>query len=183
MSVRCEHCGAVAGYGHELGHKSDCPSRIVGHKTFATGKHCPQTGFPILRHEPLTACEGDALWARAKQEEAARAERMPDEQAAIRALWDAHQRLKELGWHEPQYCPKDGTQFKVIELGSTGIFDCYYQGDWPKGHYMVMDEHDCYPTSTGVAMYRLYPEDEEKRKQKMAEAAARFKTEMEAEDR
>jgi hypothetical protein len=26
MSVRCQHCGAVAGYGQEIGHKSDCPS-------------------------------------------------------------------------------------------------------------------------------------------------------------
>lgn len=26
VSVRCEHCGAVASYGHELGHKSNCPS-------------------------------------------------------------------------------------------------------------------------------------------------------------
>ena len=26
MSVCCNDCGAVAGYGHELGHKSDCPA-------------------------------------------------------------------------------------------------------------------------------------------------------------
>lgn len=26
MSVRCKDCGAVAGYGHEIGHRSDCPS-------------------------------------------------------------------------------------------------------------------------------------------------------------
>ena len=120
------------------------------------------------------------MWKRAQQEETERAVRMPDEQAAISALWDAHQRLKELGWKEPCYCPKDGTKFRVIELGSTGIFDCYYSGEWPTGYYNVMDEHDCYPTSTGVAMFRLYPDDEEKRKQKMAEAAARFKADREA---
>lgn len=28
MSVRCKDCGAMAGYGHEIGHKSDCPSLI-----------------------------------------------------------------------------------------------------------------------------------------------------------
>ncbi len=161
---------------------SDSPDDIVGHKTFATGESCPETGFPVFRHEPLMRAESEALWARAKQEEAERAERMPDELSAIRALWSAHQRLKELGWREPQYCPKDGTRFKVIELGSTGIFDCYYSGEWPKGHYMVMDDHDCYPTSTGVALHRLYPQDEAKRKQKMEEAAARFKAEMDAED-
>ena len=26
MSVQCNDCGAVASYGHEIGHKSDCPS-------------------------------------------------------------------------------------------------------------------------------------------------------------
>jgi hypothetical protein len=26
MSIHCPDCGAVAGYGHELGHKRDCPS-------------------------------------------------------------------------------------------------------------------------------------------------------------
>lgn len=26
MSVRCKDCGAIAGYGHEIGHKSDCPA-------------------------------------------------------------------------------------------------------------------------------------------------------------
>jgi hypothetical protein len=158
------------------------PDDIIGNKTFDTGERGPD-GFPLLRHEPLTRAEGEALWESAKQAEAVRAERMPDERAAISALWDAQQRLKELGWKEPCYCPKDGTRFKVIELGSTGIFDCYYQGEWPTGHYMVMDEHDCYPTSTGVAMYRLYPEDEEKRKQKWAEAAARFKAERDHEPR
>ena len=26
MSIQCPDCGAIAGYGHELGHRSDCPS-------------------------------------------------------------------------------------------------------------------------------------------------------------
>ena len=29
MSVRCPDCGAVAGYGGEIGHASDCPM-VVG---------------------------------------------------------------------------------------------------------------------------------------------------------
>jgi hypothetical protein len=152
-----------------------------GHKTIDTGQR-DQHGLPIYRHEALTEAEARAVWEHAERSQAERAERMPDEKAAIEALWSAHQRLRELGWSEPQYCPKDGTRFKVIELGSTGIFDCYYHGEWPKGHYMVMDEHDCYPTSTGVAMYRLYPEDEAKRKQRLAEAAARYRAERDAED-
>lgn len=152
---------------------AETPDDIVGHKTFDTGER-GEDGFPVLRHEPLTRAEGEALWQHAKDAEAKRAEQMPDEKAAIDALWNAHQRLKEIGWGEAQYCPKDGSKFKVIELGSTGIFDCYYQGKWPDGLYMVMDEYDCYPTSTGVAMYRLYPEDEAKRKNRMKEARARY---------
>lgn len=158
------------------------PNDIVGHKTFDTGER-GEDGFPVFRHEPLTRAEGEALRQSAKEAERLRAERMPDEQAAIRALWDAHQRLKEFGWKEPQYCPKDGTRFKVIELGSTGIFDCYYQGEWKDGLYMVSDGHDVYPTLDGVAMFKLLPADEEKRKQRMAEAAAKFKAEMAAEEK
>jgi hypothetical protein len=149
------------------------PDDIVGHKTFDTGE-MGEHGFPVLRHEPLTRAEGDALWQRAVEAERLRAERMPDEQAAIHALWDAHQRLKELGWKEPQYCPKDGTYFKVIELGSTGIFDCYYQGEWKDGLYMVSDGRDVYPTSDGVAMFKLLPEDQAKEDERWKKAKERF---------
>lgn len=154
---------------------TDSPDDIVGHKTIDTGETCQKTGFPLTRHEPLTRAEGEALWQAAMAAKKARENRMPDEKAAIHALWDAHQRLKELGWREPQYCPKDGTRFRVIELGSTGVFDCYYQGEWPKGLYMVMDERDCYPTSSGVAMYRLYPDDEAKEKQRWKKAGERYR--------
>lgn len=54
-------------------------------------------------------------------------------------------RLKELGWQEAEYCPKDGSEFKAIEVGSTGIHDCVYLGDWPKGGWWVHDG-DTYPS-------------------------------------
>jgi hypothetical protein len=150
---------------------TDSPDDIVGHKTCDTGE-IGEHGFPVMRHEPLTRAEGEALWQSAKEAERLRAERMPDEQAAIHALCDAHQRLRELGWKEPQYCPKNGTNFKVIELGSTGIFDCYYQGEWPDGLYMVSDDRDIYPTSTGVAMFKLLPEDQAKEDERWKKALA-----------
>jgi hypothetical protein len=153
---------------------------IVGHKTFDTGER-DEHGFPKFRHEPLTRAEGDALWAASEASNKSRQERMPDEKASIDALFDAWQRLKEFGWNDACYCPKDGSRFKVIELGSTGIFDCYYHGEWPDGMYMVSDDRDVYPTSTGVAMYQLLPEDEEKRKQKWEEAGARYRAEIAAE--
>lgn len=151
------------------------PTDIVGHKTFDTGER-GEDGMPIFRHEPLTRAEGDELWRRSEERRVERETKMPDERAAIDALFEAWYRLKELGWSEPQYCPKDGTPFKVIELGSTGIFDCHYHGEWPDGLYMVSDDRDVYPTSIGVAMYKLNPEDEAKRKAKMAEAAQRFRS-------
>ena len=150
------------------------PSDIVGHKTFDTGDR-DDHGMPIYRHEPLTRAEGDMLWEAAKAAEAKRAADMPDEQAAINAMFSAWLRLKELGWREAIYCPKDGSTFKVIEAGSTGIFDCSYLGEWPSGSYWVSDEHDSYPSRP--VMFKLLPEAQAKYDAKMAEAKARYAAE------
>lgn len=152
---------------------AESPDDIVGHKTSDTGER-GEDGFPVLRHEPITRAVADALWKAAERRDKERALRMPDEKSAIESLFDAWQRLKELGWSEPQYCPKDGSNFKVIELGSTGIFDCNYHGEWPNGMYMVSDDRDVYPTSTGVAMFKLLPEDQAKKDARMKAAAERF---------
>lgn len=159
---------------------SEQPDDIVGHKTFDTGEICTETGFPKLRHEPLTRAEADAMWGAAKQAEKERAERMPDEQAAIRALMDAWLRLKELGWREGKCCPRDGTKFRVIELGSTGIFDGDCSGEWPQCTWTTYDERDAYPSAHPPAFFKLYPEDQARYDARMAEAAARFKAEREA---
>lgn len=37
MSVHCQYCGAVASYGRELGHKSDCPSLQPARTTLSDG--------------------------------------------------------------------------------------------------------------------------------------------------
>jgi len=52
------------------------------------------------------------------QSRARRAALMPNQQTAIRALFEAFDRLRELGWREGIYCPKDGSEFEVIEAGS-----------------------------------------------------------------
>lgn len=49
---------------------------------------------------------------------------MPTEQDAIHHLYRAYQRLVDLGWKEIIYCPKDGSSFKAIEVGSTGVWEC-----------------------------------------------------------
>lgn len=115
------------------------PNEIVGHKTFSDGRG----GF---RHEPLTRAEGDAIWAAAMAAKDERAKAMPDERAAINVLWGAYQRLRELGWREWIYMPKDGTLVDLIEAGSTGIHQGYYSGDWPKGTVWICDEGDAWPS-------------------------------------
>lgn len=150
------------------------PTDIVGHKTFVTGEICPETGFPAMRHEPLTRAEADALWETAEKAKADRAERMPDEQAAIRAMMDAHQRLNELGWRNGVHIPRDGTKVRVIDLGSTGIFDCTCEGEWPDCTWTTYDETDAYPSSQHPALFKLYPEDQAKYDARMAAARARY---------
>lgn len=112
--------------------------KIVGHKTLVDDQG-------NRRHEPLYQSEADELEAHIAAEEAKREALMPTEQDAINMLWAAQQRLKELGWNDARYCPKDGSEFQVIESGSTGVFNCRYRGEWPTGSYDVYAHGDVWP--------------------------------------
>lgn len=90
-------------------------------------------------HVPLTKEEADALWKAAEAAEAKSAEDMPGTSDAIQAMQRGRSRLRDLGWREAQYCPKDRTPFAVIEYGSTGIFEAWYEGDWPDGRIYCCD--------------------------------------------
>jgi len=114
-------------------------SEVVGHKTFSDGKG----GF---RHEPLTRAEADVLIAHCNSEDDRRKALIPDEKAAIELMMDTYIRLKEMGWNDAIYCPKDGRAFEVIEPGSTGIFKCVYQGEWPKGTWWIVEDGDMSPS-------------------------------------
>jgi len=129
----------------------DTKQKFVGHFTHDDGSHTP-----------MTSEQAEALWQDIEKRLAERRERLPDEKVAIRAMFDAYDRLRELGWREAIYCPKDGTHFQVIENNSTGIFDCAYFGEWPDGHWITFDAHDAYPSSKPPALFRLYPEDQKK---------------------
>lgn len=122
------------------------PDPVVGHKTFLDG-----------HHEPLRQSEAQAIMAAADEEKARRAEQMPDEQSAILAMFSAWLRLKELGWNEAQYCPKDGTLFDALEPGSTGIHPCRYDGEWPTGHYWIVGDDDLYPSKPVLFRRRTPP--------------------------
>ena len=146
-----------------------------GHKIFDTGEIDPATGFPILRHEPLSADEAKAIWEAAEKAQVDRAAQMPDEKAALRVLMDAHTRLRELGWREAIYCPKDGSHLQAIEAGSTGIHDCSYEGEWPKGSWWLYDG-DIWPSRP--ILFKLYPDDQANEDARNAEARARYAAEQ-----
>lgn len=140
-----------------------------GHMTLADGSHVA-----------LTAEAAEAPWNQAERAAESRAMRMPGEQDALRALFDAYQRLKELGWREGMYTPRDGSHFRIIEAGSTGMFDCVCEGEWPDCTWTTFDKSDAYPSRHPPLLFRLYPDDEAKYKARMAEAAARFRAERES---
>lgn len=117
---------------------------VVGHKTWADGSHTP-----------LLKSEADALWVQVEAAKARRESLMPTLDDCLRMLGDVSQRLRELGWSEAIYCPKDGTVFDAIEFGSTGIHACHYEGEWPKGSWWVEDGGDLWPSRP--VMYRKRP--------------------------
>lgn len=83
----------------------------------------------------------------AKAEQAKRAADMPTEAEALSVLFQAYQRLRELGWRNAIYCPKDGSTFDAIEAGSTGIHRCTYEGEWPNGRWWIYEGGDIWPAS------------------------------------
>lgn len=101
--------------------------------------------------EEIRRCMNEAA-----AEKIARLREMPTEADALRVMFAAYTRLKELGWREAIYCPKDGSSFDVIEAGSTGVHRCHYQGKWPDGSWWIEEAHDLWPSRP--ILYR--PSDE-----------------------
>lgn len=88
----------------------------------------------------------DTIWKHSEESERKRAEMMPDEITALKVMNEAYKRLKELGFKEAQYCPKDGSLFNSVEAGSIGISVCSYSGEWPTGHYWIHAADDLWPS-------------------------------------
>lgn len=89
--------------------------------------------------------------------EKARAEIMPTEQDALSRMFECYKRLKELGWNEAMYCPKDGTVFYAIEAGSTGIHESHYDGEWPNGMWWIHNKGDLWPSRP--ILFKLKPDN------------------------
>ena len=68
------------------------------------------------------------------------------ETVLLKEMLDRYHGLRSLGWNDAIYCPKDGTQFLVIEPGSAGVFSCTYQGEWPNGSYWTESDGDLWPS-------------------------------------
>lgn len=59
---------------------------------------------------------------------------------ALEKIHSGYTALKKLGFNDIIYCPKDGSIFEAIEMGSMGIHDCYYEGVWPDGCWWWVHE-------------------------------------------
>lgn len=81
----------------------------------------------------LSADEAKALWEQAEAIRNKADADMPTTHHALGAISTAKDRLRRFGWSDGVHCPKDGSEFAVIEFGSTGIFSAFYSGTWPDG--------------------------------------------------
>lgn len=120
----------------------------------------------------LTAEEAKALWEACEAEQKKVETDLPTAESAVQALSRAFHRLKDFGWREAIYCPKDGSEFEVIEAGSTGIHRCRYDGKWPTGGWWILSDGDLCPSRP--ILFRLLPEAQAEHDRKMKEAAAKF---------
>lgn len=91
-------------------------------------------------HVALTSDEARELWESCERATAKREADMPTSIHALDAICQAKERMRELGWSDGIYCPKNGDEFAVVQLGSTGIFAAAYVGEWPKGDIWLGDE-------------------------------------------
>lgn len=109
---------------------------VVGHKTF-------YDEHGELSHKPLTQGEADRIMADIKERDIKRRKLMPDEQSAIDMMFEAYLRLKELGWNDAIYAPKNGKTYNCIEMGSTGIHQGYTE---ESGRRWTIDHGDLWPS-------------------------------------
>ena len=84
------------------------------------------------------------MWAAADLK--AKEYRSIGETGLLEKMNDCYRGLKEFGWDEAVYCPKDGTRFLAIEAGSTGVYPCTYQGEWPNGTWWTEAHGDLWPS-------------------------------------
>lgn len=95
--------------------------------------------------EPLGLLDLQQVWQQAEAQQ--KQWRTTGELSLLKKMHDAFEGLKANGWKEAIYCPKDGSPFLGIEAGSTGVFRCHYDGDWPNGLWWAEDNGDLWPSN------------------------------------
>ncbi|KJV07991.1 hypothetical protein [Methylocucumis oryzae] len=120
----------------------------MAHKRFFDAEIKKHEEF-VKQSPPINAEKFDIenILAVAEANKSAIAKAIPTERDALTVMFAAFQRLKDLGFSEACYCPKDGSIFDAIEAGSTGIHSCHYDGEWPTGYYMIYSAGDLYPSN------------------------------------
>ena len=83
--------------------------------------------------------QADAILAAIKVSDAEREASMPTTFAALHQISTAKERLGKMGWRDAMYCPKNGSEFAVVQWGSTGVHLAHYMGEWPTGHLYCGD--------------------------------------------
>jgi hypothetical protein len=82
-----------------------------------------------------------AILRKHEEQKRARAEQLPTEQDCLAVMQQAFHRLRELGWREAIYAPKDGRAFDAIEFGCAAILECQYLGE----HVFAAEAGDLWP--------------------------------------
>ena len=81
-----------------------------------------------------------------EEQQTTRAMAMPTEESAMKAMYQAYQRLKELGWKDSMYCPKYGERSMYLVCGCTQTAPGAYHGEWPTGCWFLEDAGDLWPS-------------------------------------
>ena len=82
------------------------------------------------------AIDIEKILAECEERRIKRVSLMPDEESAVKAMFEAWYRLKELGWKEADYAKPDGKLMRIIEAGSSGIHEGYCEPtESPRGKW------------------------------------------------
>lgn len=110
----------------------------------------------------MTSSELQSVLDTIDADKQARALRMPTEKDAIRVMFDAWQRLKELGWRDGQHMPTTADRFAGIQCGSTGIHA--YAGTRDDGPFeppmYTIYDGDLWCTRVPPVLFRPWREDD-----------------------
>lgn len=94
--------------------------------------------------------DSETLFASIQATIAKRAADMPTEENAMAAMQGAFDRLKDLGWKEAMYCPKDGTLLDARRRRSVALPACAVQAHGPEARNAIRRTDMIGPIQTGT---------------------------------